>query len=171
MKTIILSLALCALSACIIVEDYGDSWNTATDDPCINLIVEKHYGKSFEDDKPPYLAKRMTLGDQHLLLIKSNEKSAGGHAYRFALEGNIFIGYKPNPAMLKTFHKNYKNAPASVTKDKAILKKLGEEEQAFLQTILADDTYWMADVKTLYNPLRNKQCSLYIPTDDDDKEK
>ena len=167
-RNIFLSLSLCALSACIIVEDYGNVWDDATEDPCIDAIVEKHYAESFEDDQPPYPTKRITFGEQHMFLLKPNEKESGGHAYRFTLNGNIFTGYKANPSKLKQFRNDYADAPATVSKDKAILKQLGKTEQSFLQAILADETYWIADVKTLYNPRRNEQCSLHMPIDDDD---
>ncbi len=163
-------LAALWLGGCILVDDMSAKWADGISDPCIDAVVELEYTQSFERAKSPPIARRFSDGDLHYLMLKNSADDKGGHLYRFIIENGIYIGYRPNPAMLKQYKQDYPNSVAQVSEDKVELPDLSVDALALLRDVSANEEYWVRDVKRLYNPSRKEACSLYIPKDKGDED-
>lgn len=154
--------ALCLLSACMLVRDFGPVWGEAKADPCLNKIAESLYYSEFrrnpEDKNIENLARGYTHGDAHYLLMKQNEDDRGGRLYRFRVHRGIFQRYRLNPTMRETFEHDYPEAPVDLSRDTITFETLGEKELALLDTIAAQENYWEIEDQTLYNVLMNPAC-------------
>jgi len=155
-------LAVLLLSGCILVEDFSPAWKTAKPDSCISKIASSLYYSEFRRDPEgkdmKELAKVMTLGNHHFLMLKQGTADAGGRMYRFGVVNGIFQRYRLNPAMKKTFRETYPNAPVSFRNDTVTLAKLGNEETKLLTAIADKPDYWQVEDQTLYNTALNTLC-------------
>lgn len=170
MKRYLALLVLPLLTACIIIGDFGDAWDKAEGDICLNRINEALYPQVYERDVPETdiatLARGITLGDTHFILMKKQMKDAGGFLFRFTVEQGVFTRYKLNPTMRKTFLAENPDAPVKLSDSTVTLAKLDDASVALLEKIAKDARYWEVDDKTLYNPLKNTLCRF----DDRDEE-
>jgi hypothetical protein len=151
-----------ALSGCILVEDFSPAWKAATPDSCVSKIASSLYYSEFRRDPEgkdmKELAKVMTLGKKHFLMLKQDTADAGGRMYRFGVVNGIFQRYRLNPAMKKTFREAYPNAPVSFKNDTVTLVKLGADETKILSEIAGKPDYWQMEDQTLYNTALNPLC-------------
>lgn len=169
-KLFTVPMAALWLSGCILVDDMSAKWDDGISDPCIDAVVELEYTQSFERAKSPPVARRFSDEDFHYLMLKNAADDKGGHLYRFIIENGIYVGYRPNPAMLKQFQQDYPDSVAQVSEDKVELADLSESSLALLRKVSAQDEYWVRDVKRMYNPSRKETCSLYVPREEDDED-
>lgn len=155
-------LAVTMLAACILVEDFGDAWEKATPDFCVSKIAESLYYAEFNRDLSGVpiedVARAITLGGNHFLLLKKHPSDAGGRLYRFRVKNGIFERYRLAPTMRVTFEKDYPDAPVSLARDTVTLPKLYDAPLKLLIEIAGKQEYWEVEDKILYNTLRNPTC-------------
>ena len=148
--------ALLALSGCILVDDFSPKWAEGKMDSCTSKIAESLYDPEGKDMKE--LARSFTIDKFHFLMLKKDAADKGGRMYRFGIQSGIFQRYRLDPAMKKTFLRDYPNAPVSLAHDTVELKQLGDAEIKLLSDISANADYWEIEDQTLYNALRNQAC-------------
>lgn len=151
-----------ALAACILVDDYGDAWNQAKPDPCLNKIAQSLYAGEFSRDPSAYdietLARAITWNKHHFLLLKKSPDDKGGRLYHFRVTNGIFERLRLVPTMRAQFEKEHPNAPVSLKRDTVTLADLSKAPRNLLLTIADNPDYWETEDKTLYNVLRNPTC-------------
>lgn len=162
MKRFLILALLPLLAACIVVDDFGDAWENAKGDICLNRISTALYHQVHErdvkeEDIEEY-ARGITLNDQHYILMKKNTKDKGGFLFRFRVKEGVFTRYKLNPTMRKTFTTEYPDAPVNVGDDTVSITTLDTATTAALTKVALDARYWEEDDRTLYNPMRNAHC-------------
>lgn len=164
MKTrtlIALALSL-VLAACMLVDDFGPSWDEARADPCVNKIAEPLYAGEFRRDPSDKnienLARAITKDGQNYLLLKKEEDDKGGRMYRFRVINGIFQRLRIDPAMRSTFEHDYPNAPVDLSRDTITFDQLGDKEWKLLNEISGKDEYWQIEDQILYNTMRNPLC-------------
>lgn len=153
---------LLALSACILVNDFGTVWKEAKPDPCLSKIAQSLYAGEFNRDPSAYeiddLARAVTWSKHHFLLLKKAPDDKGGRLYHFRVTNGIFERLRLIPTMRTEFEKNYPDAPVSLKRDTVTLDDLSKAPRALLLEIANRPEYWEAEDKTLYNILRNPTC-------------
>ena len=162
MKHALAIAALCWLSGCIIVSDFGDYWAKSVEDPCLNRIADSLYYQTFqrrlETGEVSALTRGLEIEEQRFLLLKKNPEDAGGNLYRFEIENAVYTEFRLNPAMRERFEEEYANAPVEIVRDTVRLERLDEKTVSLLLTIARDARYWEKKDAHLYNPLRNPTC-------------
>ena len=157
-----LFLVLAALTACILVDDFGDAWNNAKPDPCIDKIAGSLYAGEFNRDPSAYdiqtIARSITWDGEHFLLLKQSPDDKGGRIYRFRVTNGIFERFRLVPTMRAQFEMDYPNAPVSLKRDTVSIKNLEKAPRELLINIAKKSEYWEVEDKTLYNILKNPTC-------------
>lgn len=161
-KTLAL-LALAALSACMLVKDFGAAWNEAKPDKCVSKIASSLYYTEFQRDPEgkdmDTLAHALTRPNgKHYLLLKKDAEDAGGRMYRFEVVNGIFERLRVVPTMRKTFEQNYPDAPVSLERDTISFETLGSKEWDLIDNIATQPEYWEIEDQTLYNTFRDPSC-------------
>ena len=162
MKRFLILALLPLLAACIVVDSFGDAWDNAKGDICLNRISTALYHQIHERDvKEENIEKYVrgiTIDGQHYILMKKNVEDKGGFLFRFRVKEGVFTRYKLNPVMRKEFTKEYPNAPVNVGEDTITIASLDEATTAVLTKVANDKRYWEDDDRTLYNPMHNEHC-------------
>lgn len=162
MRRLLSIIALLTLTACILVDDFGDAWNQAKPDPCVDKISQSLYYGEFNRDpaelKVEDYARAWTVDGQNFILMKQRPNDKGGRIYRFEVINGIFVRYRLVPTKRDDFARDYPNAPVSVTRDTVTVKDLGPDIQKLLVDIAKKPEYWEVEDKTLYNTMRNPLC-------------
>lgn len=157
-------LAVFALTSCMLVEDFAPQWDKGVTDSCTMKIAESLYLSEFRRDpegkEMEKFAREFSLGKEHFLMLKQDEADKGGRLYRFGVTNGIFRRYRLDPAMRKTFEKDYPNAPVSLAHDTIELKDLSSKVTDLLSEIAAKPEYWQVEDQTLYNVMRNPLCKF-----------
>jgi len=155
-------LAVLMLNACMLVEDFSAVWQKADADSCTSKIAEALYYTEFRRDPSgkdmATVARTITLGDKHFLMLKMDAADKGGRMYRFGVVNGIFQRYRLNPTMRKTFEAAYPKAPVSLKNDTVTFATLGEPVIKLITEISAKPEYWEIEDQTLYNVMRNPAC-------------
>ncbi len=155
-------IALFALTACILVDDYGPVWDKAKPDMCVNKIAESLYYGEFNRDpadlKIDDIARAITFDKHDYLLLKQHPSDKGGRLYRFEVVNGIFVRYRLAPTKRDDFKRDYPTAPVALNRDTVTVKDLGPEVQKLLAEIADKTEYWEVEDKTLYNTMRNPTC-------------
>lgn len=153
---------LMALSACILVDDFGGIWKKATPDICLTKIAESLYYSEFRRDPAgkdmSQLARGWSQDGFHYLLLKKEAEDAGGRLYRFRVINGIFQRYRLNPTVRDSFEKSYPNAAVSLANDTVKLKSMTPESVKLLTEIASKSDYWEIEDQTLYNTALNPFC-------------
>ncbi len=161
-RTFLPLCVLVALSACILVDDFGSVWKQATPDPCLNKIAESLYYAEFNRDPSAEsidaLARGWSVDGQHFLLLKKHADDKGGRLYHFDVVHGIWGRYRLVPTMRTTFEHDYPDAPVSLSRDTVTLKTLDKTSIQLLAEIAQKPEYWEYEDKILYNSLRNPAC-------------
>lgn len=156
------ALIALALSACMLVEDFGSVWEKATPDPCLSKLADSLYYTEFQRDpaglEMKNIVRGVTLNGSHYLLLKKDADDKGGRMYRFRVSNGIFERYRLVPTKRAEFERDYPQAPVSLARDTITLTSLEKPEQQLLADIAAKDDYWEVEEKLLYNTLRNPAC-------------
>ncbi len=164
LRTLASAGLLLLLSACMLVDDFSPAWDKGVTDSCTSKIAESLYYSEFRRDPNgkdmSQLARVLTLGDNHFLMLKQDEADRGGRMYRFRVTHGIFQRLRLDPTMRKTFEKDYPNAPVNLKHDTVNLSLLDEKTQKLLQEIGDKAEYWEIDDQTLYNTLLNPLCKF-----------
>lgn len=169
LKNISLLLLLPALSACLIVEQYGSKWDEANFDPCLLPIVERFSEWEIEKDTAESQLRWLSIGeDAGLMLLKENADDEGGHAYVYGMDGKVITVFTPDPSKRKVFETEYPNPPVAVEEDTVTITELSDEVISFIGTLAKQEDYWLVKDSRLYNTARNEACPQYIFTEDDD---
>lgn len=154
--------ALCFLSACILVDQFGTVWNEAKPDQCLNKIAQSLYYGEFNRDPSALdieqIARAWSKDGEHFLLLKKHPDDKGGRLYRFAVKNGIFERFRLAPTQRKAFLSAYPDAPVKLERDTVSLETLGEKEITLLIEIAKKPEYWEVEDKTLYNAGRNPLC-------------
>lgn len=150
------------LAACIVVDDFGGTWDKAEGDICLNRINAALYSQVHErdvkeEDIASY-ARGITFDGHNYILMKEKPEDKGGFLFRFTVKEGVFTRYKLNPTTRKAFLAEYPDAPVKVGDDTVTLTTLDDPHIALLNRVSDDTKYWEIDDKTLYNPLRNALC-------------
>jgi len=161
--SILPAVALAMLAACILVDDFGESWNEAKPDECLSKIATSLYYTEFRRNPDDVKIDEVTRGlsrpnDTDYLLLKQSPSDSGGRMYRFQVVNGIFQRLRIVPTMRATFEKNYPNAPVSLKHDTIRFDTLGEKEWELIDNIATQPEYWEIEDQTLYNVLRNPMC-------------
>lgn len=163
MKRITAAIALLLLlSGCILVEDFGPSWNEAKPDICLSKVATSLYYAEFrrdpKDKKMDELARALSWGGHHYLLFKKEASDKGGRLYRFTVIHGIFQRWRLKPTMRGTFLKEYPDAPVILERDTVTITTLDDETKKLLLDLSAKPDYWEIEEQALYNPLRDPDC-------------
>ena len=162
MKSFVTLLAALCVSGCLIVEDFGNKWEEATPDACLNRIADSLYYQTFQRslEKGEIAAHTRGLAIEELrfLLLKKDPADTGGNLYRFEVENGVYAQFRLNPAMREQFAEEYPNAPVRIERDTVVLPKLDEKTVTLLLAVARDARYWEKKDAHLYNPLRNPNC-------------
>lgn len=163
MKKTLALAALAMLSACMLVKDFGETWNEAKPDKCISKIAGSLYYAEFQRDsegldmdKLVHALKRPN--GKSYLLLKKDPEDKGGRMYRFDVVNGIFQRYRVVPTMRKTFEENYPDAPVSLERDTILFEQLGPKEWDLIDNIATQEEYWEQEDATLYNTFRDPSC-------------
>ncbi len=163
-KALLACAAFFLLTACIIVDDFGDYWAQGFNDPCLNDIGAELYQKSFEQAVPTEQSsdyiRAVRIGETLFFLIKKSPEDAGGHAYYFDVESGILNVYRPDPAQRHAFEAAYPNAMVELDKDTARLKILDANNSQLLASVARKEQFWNKDSSYIYNQRRSKECLL-----------
>lgn len=155
-------LAILALAGCMLVDDFAPQWEKAKTDSCTTKIAESLYYSEFRRDPQGKdmneLARTMTLGKHHFLLLKQDAADKGGRMYRFQVVNGIFQRLRLDPVMRKAFEIAYPNAPVSLKHDTVQLANLDTDVTNLLTEIADNKDYWEIDDQTLYNTMLNPAC-------------
>jgi len=155
-------VALFALAACILVDDYGTAWDEAKPDMCVGKIAQSLYYGEFNRDpadlKIDNIARAITIDNHNYLLLKQQPSDKGGRLYRFEVTNGIFVRYRLAPTKRADFKRDYPNAPVTLNRDTVTVKDLGPEVRKLLIEIAGKPDYWEVEDKTLYNTMRNPTC-------------
>jgi hypothetical protein len=150
------------LAACIVVRDFGTTWDDARGDICLNRISAALYyqihEQEFAEDKITEVARGITLDGVHYILMKESPEDSGGFLFRFTVHENIFTRYRLNPAMRDLFAAEYPGAPVNVRENTVTLAAFTPGILALLAKVARDDRFWEVEDKTLYNPQNNPTC-------------
>lgn len=161
-NTLLATFVLLILSACILVDDFSPAWEKSAPDYCISKIAAPLYLNEFRRDPEnkdmSQLARILTLGNQHFLMLKKDSADNGGRLYRFQVTSGIFQRYRLNPAMRKNFERDYPNAPASLKNDTVRITALDDTTLTLLAEIAARPQYWEIEDQELYNAMLNPAC-------------
>lgn len=161
-RYISLLFVLAALTACILVDDFGNAWNDAKPDPCVNKIAQSLYAGEFSRDPSGYeieqIAREITWDGENFLLLKKSPDDKGGRIYRFRVTNGIFERLRLVPTMRTQFEMDYPNAPVSLKRDTVTIPNLEKAPRDILVSIAKKPEYWEAEDKTLYNVLSNPTC-------------
>lgn len=156
------TLAALLLSACMLVDDFGTSWDKGETDVCTSKLAESLYYTEFRrDPEGKDMSKHahiLTLGHEHFLMLKQDEADRGGRMYRFRVFNGIFQRYRLDPTLRETFEKSYPNAPVSLAHDTVDFKQLGEPELKLIEDIASKPEYWQIEDQVLYNSALNPAC-------------
>lgn len=163
MKKLFALGALCMLAACILVKDFGATWDEAKPDECLTKLMASMYYTEFTrnpDGKDMNtLAHALTRPNgKSYLLIKADAADKGGRMYRFQVINGIFQRFRIVPTMRDTFEKNYPDAPVDLSRDTITFETLGDKEWELIDNIATQDDYWEIQDQTLYNTFRNPEC-------------
>lgn len=163
MKRIAALLALALLSACLLVEDFGHTWEEAAPDTCLDKIAESLYYSEFQRNPEGKDLTKLARGLKRTngmtyLLLKKNEDDKGGRLYRFQVINGIFQRLRILPTMRPTFEANYPNAPVSLDHDMIRFAHLGADEWDLIDNIATQPEYWEIEDQTLYNPMHDPAC-------------
>ena len=168
LRLIVPLITIFALAGCMLVNDFSPEWEKAKTDSCTSKIAESLYYSEFRRDPQgkdmKELARTMTLGKEHFLLLKQDASDKGGRMYRFRVINGIFQRFRLNPTMRKAFEIAHPDAPVSLQHDTVELKNLDENVTKLLSEIAANPDYWEIDDQTLYNTMLNPAC-LYEDRD------
>jgi hypothetical protein len=161
MKRLLILLPL-LLTACIVVDDFGDVWKKAEGDICLNRInvalYHQVHEREVQEDLIERVARGVTLDGHHYIVMKEKASDKGGFLFRFTVKNGVFTRYKLNPTMRKQFLSAHPDAPVQIDDNTVTLHILDDTHVALLNTVADEDKYWEMDDRTLYNPLRNKLC-------------
>lgn len=168
LRPILLSVAaLCLLSACIAVDDFGSAWEEAKPDACLQTIAKQFYTDQILSKDESFEARSLEVNGQHFALVKGKAGDKGGNLYRYEISSNVYISYRLKPTMRKTFLRDYPEAPVKVTDDRVTIHTLDEPSRALLADIANSKEYWEVAEKTLYNVQRLPECTLApVPQDE-----
>lgn len=163
MKQLIALGALAALTACMLVKDFGASWQEAKPDACISALMNSMYYTEFsrnpEGKDMNALAHAITRPNgKTYLLIKADADDKGGRMYRFQVVNGIFQRFRLVPTMRATFEQNYPDAPVSLARDTIQFEQLSEKEWELIDNIATQEEYWEIQDQSLYNTFRNPEC-------------
>lgn len=154
--------AMALLSGCLLVEDFGPTWEEAKADPCLSKLAESIYATEYRRDpshlKMDDIAHGWTLDGHHYLLLKKAPEDKGGRLYAFKVVNGIFQRYRLDPTMRDTFEKEHPTAPISLKNDTVKLEALTPETKTLLTEIAGKPEYWQVEEQALYNVLRNPAC-------------
>ncbi|MFO0069049.1 MAG: hypothetical protein ACK529_02595 [Alphaproteobacteria bacterium] len=161
-RTLPLLLILPLLAGCIIVRDFGEIWSKASGDICLNRInaalYYQVYESEFPEDKITDVARGITLGNDHYILMKKSPEDTGGFLFRFTVKGGIFTRYRLNPAARKLFEQEYPDAPVKLRENTVTLAEFNDATLTLLDKIAGDKRFWETEDKTLYNTQLNPFC-------------
>lgn len=169
LRQIALLASLALLSACILVDDFGNRWQQASLDPCLEPIAKSLYVTEFRRDPGATmdgLARALTLKGHHYLLLKKSPDDKGGRLYRFTITAGkefharhaILQRWRLDPAMREVFARDYPNAPATIDRDTVTLPNLEGTSEELVTEIANKPEYWQIDDQMLYNTLRDPRC-------------
>lgn len=168
MKRLIALLSLCALSACIIVEDYAAKWDEAQYDPCLAVFAPRV--SEFDLDKEPTaeVVRWLPLAEHSaLMLIKEKPENAGGHMYFYKMDGNVLTIFTPNKTTRSRFERDFASPPVRFDEDTVTLAELNDETLAFVREVSQKGEYWEVAESGLYNTAKNEACPQYDFSKDD----
>ena len=150
------------LSACLMVEDFGPSWQQSKPDPCLSKIASSLYAVEFRRSSDGLdmntLAHGLTLDGNFYLLLKKEADDKGGRLYRFTVTNGIFQRWRLDPTMRATFTKDYPNAPVSLKRDTVAIETLNPDTEKLLTEIAGKPEYWQIEEQTLYNTSLDDNC-------------
>jgi hypothetical protein len=157
-----LLLLLPLLAACIIVRDFGGTWDKASGDICLNRInaalYYQVYEREYPEDKIADVARGITLSGEHYILMKQSPNDKGGFLFRFTVKGGVFTRYRLNPAARKLFEKEFPDAPVELRENTVTLAEFNDATLALLDKVAHDERFWETEDKTLYNTQLNPLC-------------
>ena len=163
MKQLIALSALAVLAACMLVKDFGATWDEAKPDDCLTKLMGSMYYTEFsrnpEGKDLSTLAHGITRPNgKTYVLIKADTADKGGRMYRFQVVNGIFQRLRLVPTMRATFEQNYPDAPVDLSRDTITFDTLGEEEWALIDNIATQEEYWEIQDQSLYNIFKNPEC-------------
>lgn len=160
MKNLLALLLAPMLSACLIVDDFGESWDAATPDICVTKLAAAFYEKSYKKTQFDYapLIRPISLGEAHFILVKENEKDEGGHLYPFFVDSGVLITKRGNPAKVEYAKKAYGKQGVTIKESTVTIDQLNNTSLKLLEQSYHDESLWEEDLKMLYNKQLSDDC-------------
>ncbi len=159
-RKLIACLSVLALSGCIVVKDFGESWEHGGSDPCVEEIVRHHF---LEDAGIPYKirtrARILKLGDARFLMLLDGTGTRSGTLYRYKVEEGQFITYRLNETKREEFLKSYPESGVVLTSETATIPELNANMLKLLAEISAKEEYWVETEQMIYNPASIQGCA------------
>lgn len=160
-----------ALSACIVVQDFGKTWEQGFDDPCVQRIAEATVLEGNPRGLPiEQIARSLKVSAHTFLMLRERPEDIGGSLYRYAVNtdapGGEYVAYRLNEAKREEFTREYgEKVPVIITDEAATIPELNDESLALLARIADREDYWVVADRQPYNPKRRKDCPAMPPVE------
>jgi hypothetical protein len=162
MKPLTALLLSLALTACIVVDDFGTYWGKGTTDACINDIL---FGSMQKDNEAPSMAtltqtvRVLKLGGHDFIMMRHKPGDKGGDLVRYRIDGDDYVSYRLNEEKRDDFMNAHPDSPVVVTEETATIKVLNADTAKLLVDIADDDSYWIEASREPYNPNHRPECT------------
>lgn len=158
-KNVVLAALASLLFGCIVVDDFGAYWNKGFVDVCVNEIVQKGMSEDSAANPPVIPAMRsLQIGNHTFLMMRDHATDKGGNMIRYNIKDGQYVPYRLNENKRKDFLTYYPDSTVVLTTETAKIPVLNEKSVALLNKIAGDDSYWVENERSPYNPTKRIDC-------------
>lgn len=149
------------LSACIIVDDFGEYWAKGKTDRCINDLL---YASMHADDASVEMkaitqtVRVIQFGGQDFIMMLNKPGSQDGNLIRYRIDGSEYVSYKLSEEKREQFLREHPHTSVVVTNDTVTIPQLNKETASLLGDIAGDNSYWTEASREPYNPKHRTDC-------------
>ncbi len=159
----ILPFILCVfiLASCVEVEDFGEYWNSKTEDLLLEgkwenlstlelMTVSRegdHYRFSRNPERPQRddIGKVLVLGDHRFLMMRAHNGFQS--LWKYSTNEKELIIYRNSKDKKNDFISNYQNDNFRIDEDRVVIHKLDKDTVDIIRKIASQEDYWEMSVK------------------------
>lgn len=154
------AVCLCVMvSGCIVVDDFAGNWEKGFIDICANDLMNNGDIRGARRLRAKTsLMRSLRVGDHGFLMTREHENDKGGNLIRYAVRDGEFVTYRLNESRREDFKRQYPDSGVVITSETATIPVLDARALALLESVAADESYWVDSRRERYNPSGRTDC-------------